>query len=176
VLVAREGASAQWLSNIHQPGSPFTESPWRRAKGGLWDVGPHALSVVTTTLGVVTAVRATAGPRDLVTMVLTHETGAVSTVTTSLTVPPRAAHCGLTVWGSDGRHEMPTGTADGSVEILRVAIRELVDEALTGRRDVLSDIRMGRDVVAVLAEAQHQVDAGLRLPVSGTGYPRGAHP
>ena len=34
-----------------EPGNPFGESPWRKAKGALWDIGPHALSVLLPVLG-----------------------------------------------------------------------------------------------------------------------------
>ena len=31
------------FASIFQPGNPYGASPWRREKGGLWDVGPHLL-------------------------------------------------------------------------------------------------------------------------------------
>ena len=33
-----------------QPGSPYADSPWRDVHGGLWDLGPHALSLVLPVL------------------------------------------------------------------------------------------------------------------------------
>ncbi|NEB08709.1 gfo/Idh/MocA family oxidoreductase, partial [Streptomyces coelicoflavus] len=72
--------------------SPFADSPWRREKGALWDVGPHALSVLLPVLGDARRVAAAApGPGDTVHLVLDHAGGASSTLTLSLTAPPAAA-------------------------------------------------------------------------------------
>ncbi|MCD9900509.1 Gfo/Idh/MocA family oxidoreductase [Streptomyces sp. MT29] len=45
-------ARAQWLGSLYAEGSAseYADSPWRREKGGLWDVGPHALSVLIPVL------------------------------------------------------------------------------------------------------------------------------
>ena len=32
--------------SIFEPGSPYGESEWRRSRGALWDIGPHALSIL----------------------------------------------------------------------------------------------------------------------------------
>ncbi|MEU8034258.1 Gfo/Idh/MocA family oxidoreductase, partial [Streptomyces sp. NPDC049099] len=85
-------ARAQWLGAVFTSDSPFAASPWRREKGALWDVGPHALSVLLPVLGDVRQVVAAAhGPADTVHLVLDHATGASSTLTLSLTAPPAAA-------------------------------------------------------------------------------------
>ncbi|WP_461030842.1 Gfo/Idh/MocA family protein, partial [Streptomyces sparsus] len=43
---------ADWYSPVFGGAdSPYTASPWRREKGALWDVGPHALSVLLPILG-----------------------------------------------------------------------------------------------------------------------------
>ena len=47
--------AAIWLGTSLQEDNPFN-TPWRREKGGLWDVGPHALSVLIPVLGDVTEV------------------------------------------------------------------------------------------------------------------------
>jgi predicted dehydrogenase len=55
---------AQWLGAVFSGESPFA-TPWRREKGALWDVGPHALSVLLPVLGDVRRVTAAAyGPGD----------------------------------------------------------------------------------------------------------------
>ena len=45
-----DGASGLFLGSAFAPDSPF-DTPWRHRFGGLWDVGPHALSIVTAALG-----------------------------------------------------------------------------------------------------------------------------
>jgi predicted dehydrogenase len=50
------GGHASWLSSL--AGSPFDASPWRKEHGALWDIGPHALSVLVPALGPVVSVQA----------------------------------------------------------------------------------------------------------------------
>ena len=53
------GGAGSWLGSL--AGSPFDASPWRKEHGALWDIGPHALSVLVPALGPVVAVQAGAG-------------------------------------------------------------------------------------------------------------------
>ncbi|MBO7941400.1 gfo/Idh/MocA family oxidoreductase, partial [Streptomyces sp. S9] len=97
-------AHAQWLGSVFVSGSdsPFA-TPWRGEKGALWDVGPHALSVLLPVLGDVRRVTAAApGPGDTVHVVLDHTGGASSTVTLSLTAPPAASGAGMELRGAAG--------------------------------------------------------------------------
>src|SRR3712207_3662034 len=57
------GGAGSWLSAL--AGSPF-DSAWRREHGALWDIGPHALSLLLPTLGPVVSVQAGAGAGDTV--------------------------------------------------------------------------------------------------------------
>src|ERR1035437_5099917 len=70
--------------------SPATPSaiPNGAARGALWDIGPHALSILLPALGPVTHVVADRGLGDTVMVVLRHESGAASTMSLSLTAPP----------------------------------------------------------------------------------------
>jgi predicted dehydrogenase len=153
------GGSGLWLGSAFQEGSPF-DTPWRRDKGGLWDVGPHAVSLMWAALGPVVAVRAEAGLGDIVHLVLRHESGATSTVTVTIGAVPAAARTTCFVWGGAGRSAMPTEHA-GSEVALRVALAELASNARSGAVDHPCDVMFGRDVVAVLAEAEHQIRTDL---------------
>ena len=57
------GGPATWLASLRTPDNPFADSAWRRQQGALWDVGPHALSVVLPVLGPVTDVAGARGAR-----------------------------------------------------------------------------------------------------------------
>ena len=72
------GGVAVWLGSALQPDSPFN-TPWRQEKGGLWDLGPHVVSMLWACLGPVTSVSAVAGAADVTHLVLRHESGASST-------------------------------------------------------------------------------------------------
>lgn len=149
------GGVAVWLGDALRPDSPFN-TPWRREKGGLWDLGPHVVSMLWACLGPVTAVTAVAGPGDVTHLVLTHEPGATSVATVTLSAPTPAVGSSLFVWGEAGRSVMPA-TPVSAVAELRVAATELAAAAAAGRTAHPCDVRFGREVVRVLASAAAQL-------------------
>lgn len=157
------GGSVTWLGSL--AGSPFDHSPWRHEHGALWDVGPHALSLLVPALGPVTAVQAGAGQGDTVHLVLSHGEGRASTVTVSSTAAPMAA--GIEVWvhGDAGRLVL-LPDSDPAVAAHRVAVDELSAAALTGGAHPC-DAAFGRDVVRVLEAAQRALRTGCRETVGG---------
>jgi predicted dehydrogenase len=156
------GGAGSWLGSL--AGTPFDSSPWRKEHGALWDVGPHALSVLVPALGPVVAVQAGAGLRDTVHLVLTHESGTASTVTLSHTVAPMSAGIEFFVHGDAGRLVLLPDT-EGALDAFTVAVEELSAAALTGGTHPC-DVVFGRDVVAVLATAQRALSSGCREPVA----------
>jgi predicted dehydrogenase len=155
------GGAGSWLSSL--AGSPFDASPWRQEHGALWDIGPHALSVLLPALGPVTAVQAGAGLRDTVHLVLTHESGVASTVTLSHTVAPLSTGIEFFVHGDAGRLVLLPET-DSAETDFGVAVDELSASALTGGTHPC-DVAFGRDVVAVLETATRALASGCREPV-----------
>jgi predicted dehydrogenase len=151
------GGSAAWLGTALRESSPFN-TPWRRDKGALWDLGPHAVSLLWASLGPVTSVLADAGPADVSHLVLHHESGASSTVTVTLSAPEAAEGFELYLWGATGR-SAPPPEQDEAVVPLRAALAELAANARSGLVSHPCDVRFGRDVGRVLAEAQRQIDA-----------------
>jgi len=150
------GASALWLGEALQPGNPFN-TPWRGAKGGLWDLGPHVVSLLWASLGPVTAVTADAGWADVTHLVLHHDGGATSIATVTLSAPPGTDHVELTLWGEPGLSAAPM--TEYPVAALQTALAELAANARSGRTDHPCDVRFGREVVRVLADAERQVAA-----------------
>jgi predicted dehydrogenase len=157
------GGSGSWLSSL--AGSPFDSSAWRKEHGALWDIGPHALSLLVPALGPVVFVQAGAGLRDTVHLVLTHESGVASTVTLSHTVAPMSAGIEFFVHGDAGRLVLLPAT-EAPVEAFGTAVDELTAAALTGGAHPC-DVVFGRDVVAVLATASRALASGCREPVAG---------
>ncbi|HSS81476.1 MAG TPA: Gfo/Idh/MocA family oxidoreductase [Gaiellaceae bacterium] len=144
-----DGASVLYLASIFEPGNPFGHSPWRKEQGGLWDVGPHALSALLPALGKVEQVEAVRGPRDEVHLALTHESGAASSVALSLTAP--AAVSEVVFWGAEGLVRRPD---TGDVDLL-AAYGAAIDALLAG--ETTFDARFGLEVVRVLAAAQSEL-------------------
>ncbi|MEU2774581.1 Gfo/Idh/MocA family oxidoreductase [Streptomyces sp. NPDC007162] len=146
-------ARAQWLGSLFTGESPFADSPWRKEKGALWDVGPHALSVLLPVLGDVRRVAAAVhGPADTVHLVLDHATGASSTVTLSLTAPTAAAGADVELRGETGVTLLPR-SAEGAVPALTRAVDALLSAARTGRAHPC-DAVFGLRVTEILAEAE----------------------
>ncbi|MDP5182856.1 Gfo/Idh/MocA family oxidoreductase [Blastococcus sp. BMG 814] len=155
------GGAGSWLSSL--AGTPFAASPWRQEHGALWDIGPHALSVLVPALGPVVSVQAGAGLLDTVHLVLTHESGTASTVTLSHTVAPMSAGIEFYVHGDAGRLVL-LPDLEAPVEAFTVAVDELTAAAVAGGIHPC-DVGFGRDVVAVLATAARALDSGRREPV-----------
>lgn len=144
------GLRAAWLSSFFHPDDVrAVDSPWRRERGALWDVGPHALSMALPLMGPVARVTSASGLGDTRHLLLGHDSGAVSTISLSLTVPPAAAIVDCAVYGDAGWRVMPP-QSETALDALRSAIRQLVDAAEHGRREHPCDVRFARDVVAVL--------------------------
>ena len=150
------GGVSSWFGSSLLESSPFN-TPWRRDKGALWDLGPHLVSVLWASLGPVTSVTADAGLADVSYLILHHQDGTTSTVTVSQSGGADAAGFDAYVWGSAGRSAVPTGTDDPVVP-LRTALTELADNARSGRTAHPCDVRFGREVVRVLTDAQRQID------------------
>jgi len=150
------GGSAVWLGSAFAAGSPF-DTPWRRAHGGLWDVGPHAVGLLWAVLGPVRYVTADAGRGDLSYLVLHHDSGATSTATLTLGAPQAAVGFRLEVWGEAGISALP-GLAADPVAALRVALAELAANARSGDTAHPCDVAFGRQVTLVLAAAQRHLD------------------
>jgi predicted dehydrogenase len=151
------GGCAVWLGTAWQAGSPFS-TPWRRDKGGLWDLGPHLISLLWASLGPVRSVTARAGRADITHLVLGHENGATSTATVTLSAPSSAAFADLYLWGQAGRSPAPVETQE-PVTPLRTALTELAANARSGQTSHPCDVQFGREIGRILAEAQRQIGA-----------------
>jgi len=146
------GGEVDWLTSLDTPDNPYADSRWRREKGALWDVGPHALSLLLPMLGPVVDIAGARGRGDLAHLVLTHEGGATSTVSLSMTVPPDAQSWNVAVYDEQGWHPQPHDPRDvGSAYSL--AVTALLEAASSGTSHAC-DIRFGRDVVEVLTRCE----------------------
>jgi predicted dehydrogenase len=152
------GAQVVWLGSAVAAESPFN-TPWRQREGGLWDLGPHALSVLTPALGPVESVLAGGGPGDVAHLILRHTGGASSTVTVTLQAPPGLDGFDLALWGERGRSQMPP-LADDPLTALRTAVTELITAADSADRAHSCDVRFGAAVTAILEQASRQIQAG----------------
>lgn len=151
-------ARGEWIGALFAPGATneYAASPWRRDKGGLWDVGPHVLSVLIPVLGDVTGLTAARGPADTTHLILRHASGASSTVTLALGAPPGAAAMEIELRGEQGTAALPRwGDAVGS---FRSAVDALIHSVRTGDPHPC-DVRFGLRLTELLAQAEQQAGA-----------------
>ena len=139
------------FGSIFEAGSPYAGSEWRRSRGALWDIGPHAMSILLPALGPVTHVLADRGQGDAVTIVSQHASGASSTMSLSLTAPPGSLGSTWQLLGEDRQTSMPDATTS-AVEAMGACISALVTEQ-PGRWQHPCDMNFGREVVGILEAA-----------------------
>lgn len=160
------GARIESFSRVLvDPDNPyFGTAAWRGGGGALWDIGPHAVAVLTTVLGKVTDVTAMTGPGDLTVIALRHDTAAVSTVMLCLDAP--VPLIGETVFfGADGKSVLPT-IADWNGEATvayEFALASLAAAALGLHAPRLPDARFGAQVTKVLTAVGQSVATGRRI-------------
>lgn len=156
--------TAQWLSSLYAgDDSPYAASPWRQERGALWDVGPHALSMLLPVLGDVAdlaEVRALDGPGDTVHLTLRHTSGAVSGTTLSHTAPSQAGGVGVELRGEQGVSEVAWDRDEGPLVPFGRAVDALLASAAGGEPHPC-DVRFGVRVTEILSAAE------AALPVRG---------
>ena len=158
-IQARGGWKGGWtrmLAALDEPGKPLVDSPWRRERrGAIWDVGPHALANLTAMLGPIVELAAVGGAGGLVHLVLTHESGATSTASISLSAPPLGSNFETGVWGETGTALLPAAETS-AIDALRLAAEELVAAAESGESHPV-DVAFGTRIVELLAAAELQL-------------------
>ena len=143
-----------WMGSVFtEPGSPFADSPWRRRKGALWDLGPHMLALALPVFGPVESVTAATMAPEAVHLTLHHQGGARSSLTLSQSVSPPATLIRFQVHGAEEQSALPPFKLDHLVA-LEAAIGELVAMVDAGDTSHPCDVRLGRDTVAVLEAAE----------------------
>lgn len=117
------------MGSIFTPGSPYLESQWRRDRGALWDIGPHALATLTVAMGPVDSAQLTRGRKDIVAITTKHLGGGVASALLALDAPTAARFRSARFYGSSGvleRPEDPTSVADAyanAVDALEASVR-----------------------------------------------------
>ena len=142
-------------ASIYEPDNPYGSSPWRQKHGALWDIGPHALSVLLPVLGPVTELRALRGRDDEVEVLTKHYSGAMGSMSFSLTSPAADRSAEWTVYGADTMFVLPD-----SDEPPIAAYTHMIGDLLADRPGPWShpcDIHFGREVTHVLAKADEAV-------------------
>ncbi len=150
-----DGGSATILGDLRVTDGPFSASPWRRAdNGALWDVGPHALSLLVAGLGPVVDVHGEHGRGDSFVLSARHEQGGVSTTTLSYSLAAGSGTFRVEFWGADGLTTPPPALAGASpADNIAPALAALVT-SIRANRPARYDARFGAGIVDILARAE----------------------
>jgi predicted dehydrogenase len=150
--------SVAFLGSIYHEDSPYRDSQWRHERGGLWDVGPHALARLLPVLGPVREVVAFSGARSTTHVLVRHTSGAVSDMTLTLDAPTAAATFRTVFYGESGVVEVP-GAAD-AVTAFGVAIDDLLEQAGREHPSHPCDVAFAAEIVHILAAADESLRSG----------------
>ena len=154
------GARVRQHTEAMLPGSPYAGSVWRQAEGAaLWDLGPHALSVLTAILGPVEKISASRTADRLSCFTATHQGGAISEVSLGLHTRPTEIKSEYLFSGPDGEVPLPIPTFPRP-QALASAAGELAANVAQGERRHRCDVTVGLEVVRVLAAADRSLATG----------------
>ncbi len=158
-----DSAVARFFSGSMRPGTVYADSVWRQRQGALWDVGPHALSVVMPVLGAVTAVEATREEPKITRLGLTHANGGRSDVALSFHAEPaaQAESYLFRAGGHAARVEVRPALRQAA---FRNALEALIAAVTTGAPHGC-DVGFGLQVLRVLIAAETSLQRGGPVPV-----------
>lgn len=146
------GGRAHFVSGAFVDG-PFA-TPWRRAEGPLFDLGPHILDMLDAALGPIVRVRAHGDAQRWVGLLLDHAGGVVSEASLTGWSGISGMRSGIELHGPDGAFELDgatavTAEAFGTMAAeLAVMVRSGVPHAL----DVHRGLHLQRLLAAALAD------------------------
>jgi predicted dehydrogenase len=152
-----DGGSVTILADLRATDTPFSASPWRQLdNGSLWDVGPHALSLLVAGLGPVADVRGLHGRGDTFVLSLRHRRGGVSTVMLSYGLAEGSGKFDVEFWGTPGYTSAPPPIPDPSnshIGAIAPALDALVSAIRTNRPSQY-DVAFGAEIVHILTRAE----------------------
>jgi predicted dehydrogenase len=148
--------------------NPYARSGWRLVRGGLWDVGPHSLSLLLPVLGPVDEVLSVTGPVSTYHVLLKHRGAAVSSLELSIDVPAAAAEWSAVFTGEAGVRPVPE---DGGTRLGHAhyhAVTRLISNVVNDVTDDPLDAGYGAEQVAILAAAETSAQQGCAVRVALT--------
>lgn len=155
------GGTGRWITSaMSDPSAPWASSTWRQQRGGLWDIGAHALTVMLPVLGSVTGIEARSGGHRFVECLLEHDSGAISTLGITIHAPVGVDIIDLALWGEAGISIMPRQVTPVEVALGR-ALGALVASAQGTAVPHPCDARFGAELVATIERIQLSLDANL---------------
>ena len=147
--------------------SPYAGSVWRQESGAaLWDVGPHALSLLLPVLGPVREVVAQPPEANRLTRFTTvHESGASAGVSVTLHAHPAEELIDYRFESATQSRSLPSPVLDRT-GAFTVAAGELVQNIIARRPAHRCDVHFGAEIVRVLEAVERSRDAGRPITLA----------
>ncbi|GGF18402.1 Gfo/Idh/MocA family protein [Subtercola lobariae] len=148
---AWQSGEGRWLGTaLSDSSGPYFESAWRKERGPLWDLGPHAMSILLPIFGPVTSIPEVGWEAKTLKAQLHFESAEVR-VQLSLAAPQEVSGIDLTISGPDGRTVMPAISTTHQ-EAYGLLLDRFTDDGDT------SDLRLGSEVVSALELVESAMD------------------
>jgi predicted dehydrogenase len=135
---------------------PF-RTPWRVESGPLLDLGPHVIDLLDAALGPVVEVRAAGRRSTWVSLLLQHDSGAVSDVALCAHAPVNPHRAGAELYGEGGELSVDCAAAVGPAAFATLR-EEVVAMVRTGRPHPI-DIHRGLHLQRIIGEATRRLTA-----------------
>lgn len=130
---------------------------WRLERGGLLDLGPHAIDLVAASLGPVTRVQAHGDPRTWSGLLLDHASGAVSEVSLCGTAALPQAKVGVELYGREGTISVDCMAGMGASVFAN--IRAAFADCIRNGRPHELDVAHGLNLQRIISDAEAQLAA-----------------
>jgi predicted dehydrogenase len=145
-------AEAEIRGATFAAGSPYLNSRWRQAPGaGIWDIGPHALSMLVPLLGPVESARLLPPEGRFERFETLHADGARATIRITLHADPGDTCNAYLFSGPDGEVSAPDPSFDRPATLAAAAAA--LRDRITGHAAAHPcDIRLGAETVRILAQ------------------------
>jgi predicted dehydrogenase len=131
------GARAAFVAGGSVPGG-FFATPWRVEHGALLDLGPHVLDLLEAAVGPIVEVRSTGDPTRWAALTCTHESGAVSQASLSITTPIEPSVTTYELYGPAGSLVLDASDhPEDHVDAMAAIPRELAEAVASGGRHPL---------------------------------------
>jgi predicted dehydrogenase len=147
------GGRVAWVSGALRAGSPFA-TPWRLERGPLPDLGPHAVDLIDAALGPVVDVKASGDRLGWVSLLLTHDNGATSTVDVCANAGTGSV-TSVEVYGDAGSATLDGSKAADATSMMRVPAA--LAAAHRGEATSAPDIHRGLHLQRILEKAEAQL-------------------
>ena len=167
---AWDHADVRVHSRVMVTDSPYRNSGWRQApSGALWDIGPHVLSVLIPMLGPVLTIEAEA-THDHRTIIRTrHQHGRTADISLTLHAAPDDVANDYRFMSRTRDLLLPNPEL-ARVHAFSQAATRLIANIVSGQRDDECGVRLGVDIVDLLAQAEqciNRLSREKRSPLPG---------